>query len=206
MTTKNTAVIAGKMIRNPNQYKGRIDDVGRECSACGIYKLWDNFGLYARSPFGRRPKCKDCMRLDERKRRRETPHFAKKRRERLKVERPLKLKAATVRNGMRRRSVLSAPSILEIENWLLQQDMVCFYTGQPLMVDDFSVDHKIPLERGGTNSFDNLCVCTKEVNTSKGTMTANEFISLISLIHTWEDGGKKLLNRLRMAGRAFTKG
>lgn len=41
----------------------------------------------------------------------------------------------------------------------------------------FSIDHKIPLSRGGSNSIDNLAVCCNVCNIVKGTMTDVEFLS-----------------------------
>ena len=61
---------------------------------------------------------------------------------------------------------------------------------------------KEPLERGGTNDLQNLCLTTKEMNTTKGTMTESEFKQLLSLVGGWADEGR-MLARLRMAGHAF---
>ncbi len=192
-------VIAGRVISNPAQYKGRIDDNGRECSKCGTYKPWLEYGEYSHSPFGRRPTCKVCMN-DRPKRDRRAA--TKKHLDYLRANDPLKLKAKTVRNGMLRRSTLPAPMPTEIEAWLKGQPLVCHYTGVELPVDDFSVDHKEPLERGGTNDLQNLCLTTKEMNTTKGTMTESEFKQLLSLVGGWADEGR-MLARLRMAGHAF---
>lgn len=200
--TKNTRPISGVTIRNPNQFKGQVDDIGRECTKCLTYKAWGEFGTYSRSPLGRRSVCKQCMKELEAGRDRNS--MVRERRLILKYTDPLKLKARTVRNGMLRRSGLPAPTISEIEDWLKSQPLVCHYSGKPLPEDDLSVDHKIPLERGGDNSLTNLCVCTKQMNTTKGTMTDLEFASLLEFLVEWEDGGTKVLSRLRMAGHAFS--
>ena len=39
-----------------------------------------------------------------------------------------------------------------------------------------SLDHKIPLCRGGTNKADNLVVCCIGCNMEKNNMTENEFV------------------------------
>lgn len=200
--TKHTRPISGVSIRNPNQFKGQVDDDGRECTLCLIYKVWDEFGTYSRSPLGRRSVCKQCMREQETGRDRNAA--VRDRRLVLKSTDPLKLKARTVRTGMLRRTNLPAPTIAEIERWLKSQPLVCHYTGTTLLENDLSVDHKIPLERGGNNELTNLCVCTKQMNTTKGTMTDLEFASLLKFLVNWEDGGAKVLSRLRMAGHAFS--
>lgn len=40
--------------------KFRIDDEGRECTACGEYKLWSGFMKDKHNPYGRTPSCKVC--------------------------------------------------------------------------------------------------------------------------------------------------
>lgn len=42
--------------------------------------------------------------------------------------------------------------------------------------DGMSLDHKIPLSRGGSNTVKNLVVCCHRCNIAKGAMTADEFI------------------------------
>jgi hypothetical protein len=45
----------------PTTSKRRIDDDGRECSRCGDYKPWDQFGPKSNGIRGREPRCKPCM-------------------------------------------------------------------------------------------------------------------------------------------------
>lgn len=40
----------------------RVDDNGRECAQCGIYKPWDQFSPSAQSPRGRHSYCHPCKR------------------------------------------------------------------------------------------------------------------------------------------------
>jgi 5-methylcytosine-specific restriction endonuclease McrA len=99
---------------------------------------------------------------------------------------------------------MAVPTSKELEAWLKSIDpFVCFYSGVEMKKTDFSVDHKQPLDRGGDNSFNNLCICTKQMNTTKGTMTELEFKELLAFLSKWEDKGERLLRRLRMAGKAF---
>lgn len=56
----------------------------------------------------------------------------------------------------------------------------CYYCNIPLKIkgdstNKFSIDHKIPMSRGGTNTLDNLCVCCVRCNEVKGCMTEIEF-------------------------------
>jgi len=197
-------------MKNSNKFLTRIDDKGRVCTKCDVYKTWDNYVKAAKTQTGRASECKECKAAHKKATKKPATKLTKDRqRERmanLKRTDPLKWKATHLRGGMRSRSKegLKVPSAPEIEQWLKSIDpFVCYYTEVPLSTNDFSVDHKQPLDRGGTNDFTNLCVCTKQINTTKGTMTAEEFISLLNFLSTWEDKGDKLLRRLRMAGKAF---
>lgn len=210
--TRVTKEIAGKLVSNPNQFRSRIDDDGRCCTKCDIYKYWDEYAISSKTVTGRASSCTACVRnrvgMKPRVRNVKRERAAQKiSRVHRKATKPLSVKAANIRSGMRRRAKhLPAPSTKEILEWLEAQPMVCAYTAAELSVHDFSVDHRTPLERGGTNDLGNLCVCTKEVNTTKGTMTEAEFRALIAVCASWDDKGTKLFGRLRMAGKAFSPG
>lgn len=40
----------------------------------------------------------------------------------------------------------------------------CFYTGAKLTIETATIEHLIPLSKGGKNNIDNLVLCTKESN------------------------------------------
>jgi len=50
----------------------------------------------------------------------------------------------------------------------------CQYTGKQLKFDEANIDHIIPRARGGKNTWSNLVVCTKEINSMKGDRTPAE--------------------------------
>jgi len=65
----------------------------------------------------------------------------------------------------------------------------CAYCGHKLQLHSQkpnyytpSVDHKIPLTRGGTDTIDNLCLCCYLCNICKGVWTAEEWVELINYI------------------------
>ena len=120
-----------------------------------------------------------------------------------------KWKATQFRSNWRRRAkihgvdVKEVPTVKEIIDWLDKQvPFTCFYTGEKLE-REFGVDHIVSLTRGGSFSLDNLCITNPFINGAKGSMTGDEFKSLLDLISTWEDGGKEVLRRLRSAGTMF---
>lgn len=50
----------------------------------------------------------------------------------------------------------------------------CQYTGRELTRDRWSLDHVVPLSRGGSNTPDNVVLCDKDVNNKKGNKTPQE--------------------------------
>jgi 5-methylcytosine-specific restriction endonuclease McrA len=59
-----------------------------------------------------------------------------------------------------------------------QQRGLCYLTGRPLLQTDCSVDHVIPLSKGGTHDFDNLKLCVKNANYLKADLTIDEMVPL----------------------------
>jgi 5-methylcytosine-specific restriction endonuclease McrA len=54
----------------------------------------------------------------------------------------------------------------------------CAMTGRPLMPNTASLDHIVPVRRGGEHVIENAQVLHKDVNRAKTTMTNEEFIQL----------------------------
>jgi len=50
----------------------------------------------------------------------------------------------------------------------------CGYTGKKLQKHELSVDHILPVSRGGQNTWDNLITCEKKTNTFKDNRTPSE--------------------------------
>lgn len=65
---------------------------------------------------------------------------------------------------------------------LKKQQYRCYYTGKKLTFNNVSLDHKQPLSKGGKHAMSNVVLCLKRVNTMKGQMTEDEFISLCRLV------------------------
>lgn len=114
---------------------------------------------------------------------------------------PILAKARSLRSSLLRRVKTelkeSTPTIKELEKWLTRSTYICYYSLEPLDFDKITVDHKIPINRNGTNDIENLCICSSNMNTAKGSMTEDEFRSLLELIKNWEDKGEGLLRRLK---------
>ena len=70
-------------------------------------------------------------------------------------------------------------------------DGVCTYCGREVITGMFggdllgTIDHKIPLSRGGTWKRYNLTCACRRCNTQKGNMTAEEYMALPAYMRDW---------------------
>lgn len=60
------------------------------------------------------------------------------------------------------------------KNIWLRDDGVCQYTGRKLDKDTGNIDHIFSKARGGKNTWDNMVLCHKDINSRKGTKTPEE--------------------------------
>ena len=81
----------------------------------------------------------------------------------------------------------------------------CEYCGCKLTRKNLNVDHKMPVSRGGSFDGDNLAYVCDKCNKAKAELSYDEFKALLTLIKTWNDGGKYILKQLRAASLAFRK-
>jgi 5-methylcytosine-specific restriction endonuclease McrA len=79
---------------------------------------------------------------------------------------------------------------------------LCPYCESPLKVKTFSLDHRIPIERGGSwdlgNNIDTIC---DPCNRAKGTMTGDEFESVLRVLREMPGPTMRdILGRLKAGG------
>ena len=53
---------------------------------------------------------------------------------------------------------------------------LCYYCGENFSKEELTMDHKLPLSRGGTNSRGNVVVCCKTCNSQKKYYTPAEML------------------------------
>lgn len=61
----------------------------------------------------------------------------------------------------------------------LGNNPICFYTGVSINLEnanEYSLDHKIPISRGGSRSLDNLALSSQKINYMKHNLTPEEFL------------------------------
>lgn len=62
-------------------------------------------------------------------------------------------------------------------------DCKCYLCGKELMLSDMTLDHVVPLSKGGTDCLENIRPCCKECNTWKGNSLMQEFIMKTGTIY-----------------------
>lgn len=69
----------------------------------------------------------------------------------------------------------------DVSKALETQKCRCFYCGCDVSGGVHTVDHLIPLSRGGTNLPDNIAIACKKCNTVKGAKTPEEYFQYLAL-------------------------
>jgi len=71
---------------------------------------------------------------------------------------------------------------------------VCYLTGKKLDIDassSYSLDHRVPVSKGGSNDLENLEICSAEANKAKADLSLDEFYKLCEDVLAWRKKCKK---------------
>lgn len=92
----------------------------------------------------------------------------------------------------------------ECSKWI---GLGCIYCGKQITVFNFSIDHAVPISRGGTKDLTGCQIVCKTCNITKGDFTDPEFRAIVEFAKTGgEEFSKHLLGKLRMGGIIFNRG
>jgi 5-methylcytosine-specific restriction endonuclease McrA len=69
---------------------------------------------------------------------------------------------------------VSAKQILDL---IKRQDYKCALSGRALTPETASIDHIVPLSRGGAHSLENIWIVDVTMNAMKGTLLVEEFVA-----------------------------
>ncbi len=116
----------------------------------------------------------------------------------LKPEERLKKKARILQQVLRNYSI-KAISIDEMMSWM-QTSHVCEYCSQEIAPKDYSLDHRLPLARGGKNDYSNLHLVCKSCNSMKGQLTEEEFVLLRTFLKDKPEMEADITRRLKAGG------
>lgn len=93
-----------------------------------------------------------------------------------------KLQGFCYNYGKRRRTRKNYPLLnLDEVKKKLGDNPICYLTGEPIDLSDmkkYSLDHIVPISKGGKSTLDNLGLATKETNQAKSDLTKEEFLAL----------------------------
>jgi len=81
----------------------------------------------------------------------------------------------------------------------------CIYDGRIVKWNNWSLDHKKPVVRGGTNAKNNIQVICKACNRSKGTFPHKLFKRLLNFMKPYPKYYRELLVRLSFGGSFHSK-
>lgn len=157
----------------------------KKCSVCGVAKSYDDFHKKSCSADGLRAQCKPCRRLqalDYAKRNPEKVKAASRRwannnRARCNANHAKYIKNNPQLNrdkSSRRRARVKQNGIFAISKKELQRLYAspCFSCGSSAQI---TMDHIIPIDRGGTHSIGNLMPLCRPCNSSKHDRTLTEW-------------------------------
>jgi 5-methylcytosine-specific restriction endonuclease McrA len=84
----------------------------------------------------------------------------------------------------------------QILNIIKNQEYRCALSGRQLKPETSSVDHIVPLAKGGTHDITNIWVVDHKINVAKGTMPVDEFVMMCRDVVKYQDkhGNRTLLS------------
>lgn len=74
-------------------------------------------------------------------------------------------------------------SSTDIENLICESMGICEFCKGELNVKNMGLDHSIPLSRNGAKHIENLKIVCKKCNERKGSLTTNEYFSLVEFLN-----------------------
>lgn len=141
------------------------------CTKCGEARPMDRFSRHSSGKFGRNPQCKDCQREQARAWRRANPEKWSAIQTSWQKRNPDKTKATRKRVNAARKAAGVPANTLQwwAERLIVLEldDGVCGICGLDVDPFNYSIDHIVPLARGGLHTLENLQVAHPRCNNRK---------------------------------------
>lgn len=147
----------------------------KKCCDCKKSKPLSQFWLHKTR--GHQPTCKTCGKKRMKKYRKTPQHIAYNRDRWLNRSLPQKLCI------FRRSDPHSKDPLLTPENFRTKVGVnpICYLTGKPINLDnwnEYSLDHIIPVAKGGKSTLENCGLTTRQANSAKTDLFVAEFLEL----------------------------
>jgi 5-methylcytosine-specific restriction endonuclease McrA len=90
---------------------------------------------------------------------------------------------------------------------MVKAQQQCPYCYTVITPRNFSMDHRVPLSRGGLHDIANVTICCKACNTAKGQLTDQEYAKLLHFLCTnyIQAAQRDILARLKAGARRFMR-
>lgn len=151
----------------------------KTCNQCGETKSASEFWEHKGHVDGLATSCKQCSRLNDRKRYHENPKRKIENNRRWRQGNLDIWNAMNQRRRARKEQVPGEYTPEDIEIILAEQKGRCVYCGIGIL-DDYTVDHIIPLSRSGsTNWPNNIQLLCRSCNSSKNDKTHKEYMAYL---------------------------
>lgn len=99
---------------------------------------------------------------------------------------PFKKLLKNLKSNLRKKKIIhEVPTTKDLCILAYKQRLICSYSGIKLTRENMSIDHIIPLSKGGTSNINNLCIVDKRINLMKMSMSVKEFIDLCKIISAY---------------------
>ena len=86
---------------------------------------------------------------------------------------------------------------MDITKFKKESDRVCHYCGKQIVnKEDLTVDHVIPISKGGENSADNLVIACKACNREKANLNVERYSEFLNIIKIMGESGGGVLESI----------
>lgn len=165
---------------DPDKVWNHCPFVIRKCSKCGKLLVWNNINFYKdkRYRYGLSYICKQCSKKKGRKWEKNNKERRKETSKKYREDNPEKM---FNNNIVRRLREENQGNGITKEQWIEMMeffDWRCAYSGIQLNKNNRSIDHIIPLSKGGANEVWNMCPMYMPYNSSKNIKNMEEWYVL----------------------------
>ena len=82
---------------------------------------------------------------------------------------------------------------MDIKNFKKESEKVCYYCGKQIVnKGELTVDHVVPVSKGGETAKDNFVISCKACNTEKASLNAERYAEFLSIMSTMEENNGAL--------------